>query len=192
MFAPTSSITSTDAGEVLGARGVVVVDVHLHAGPGGDLGERADAVAPPGVDEDDPGDLRRVERAQPRHPVAARRGLEVLAQRPLLRAGEDELRPRVELLRRHHRGERVELGLQVGGDDLHGRLYASAICGGPDVADLQSLERGQFQICPQRHADGDIPSAPPLRQHVPRIVRFLQCSLTPPEFLDIAWPPFLR
>ena len=112
-----------DPGDVLGARGVVVVDVHFHAGPGGDLGERADAVAPPGVDENDPGDLRRIERAQPRHPVAARRGLEILAQRPLLRAGEDELRPRVELLRRDHRGEGVELGLQVGGDDLHLPLH---------------------------------------------------------------------
>ena len=134
-------------GDILGAGGVVVVDVHLHAGPGGDRGERADAVAPPGVDEDDPGDLRRIERAQPRHPVASRRGLEILAQRPLLRAGEDELRPRVELLRRHHRGERVELGLQVGGDDLHRqrrrkrspRLQEPAVpvrLRGPDAADL--------------------------------------------------------
>jgi hypothetical protein len=104
---------------------VVVVDVHLDAGAGRDLGERADPVAPPGVDENDPGDLRRVKRAQPHHAVAPRRGLEVLAQRALLRAGKDELRLRIESLRRHHRGERVELGLQMRRDDFHFRTPAT-------------------------------------------------------------------
>ncbi len=106
----------------LGGR-VVVVGPELDGGVGGEpLGDHADPVALDDVAEHQSGDARRIHLLGPElgeRELLAERPLEQTANRLLLRAGEEDPGLGVELARHEHGARGVEVGAQVGGDDLH-------------------------------------------------------------------------
>ena len=107
---------------------VVVVGPDLDPGIGRQpVGHDTDAVALPDVAEDHPPERRGVDLLMPDlgHLDAAR--LDHPAHRPLARAREEELRLAVQPPRHERRREGVEVGADVGGDQLHGPgLYRPA------------------------------------------------------------------
>ncbi len=108
------------AGDVGLPGGVVVVDMQFDPRPAGDLAERADAIRLANVDEDQAGDGIEVDVADALEIVSVEGALdEEIAQIALLGTGEDHRRLRVEAAGGDHRPEAVEIGVDVGGDDVH-------------------------------------------------------------------------
>ena len=116
--------------------GMVVVDVDRNARAADQLPEDPDAGAAADVDQDEAGHLVEVDLAGLAHRQVVEGGLdEEPLDRLLLRPRQDADRLGVKLARRQHRRDRVEVGVQVGGDDVHGAATpGGGACGGRPAA----------------------------------------------------------
>jgi hypothetical protein len=100
---------------------VVVVDMHLHLPGGRGFRELADAGALPGVHQDETFDFLRGDIFRPGDIQEIKTGAhEKIPQVPFLGAGKGQQGVGIELLGRHHGGQGVEVGVEVGGDHLQG------------------------------------------------------------------------
>ncbi len=134
---------------VVGGRVVVVGhDRHLRARRQ-PLAEHPDAAPLADVAQDHPLDRGRVDLPLA-HLLELHQAVgQHAAHRLLARAGEEELRRRVEPPGGDHRGEGVEVGPEVGGDQLHGALTAS-----PRPTSPRRGAGGRGPARPRRRAPG--------------------------------------
>jgi len=101
--------------------GVVVVDVDRYARAPDQFPEDPDAGSGADVDQDQAGHLGEIDLAGLPHRQVVEGGLdEEPLDRLLLRPGQDADRLGVELARREHRRDGIEVGVQVGCDDIQG------------------------------------------------------------------------
>ena len=114
-------------GQVVGV-GVVVEGDHLHALAAAQVAEVAEPVGVHGVDEDQPADAVAVHVRRVHHGDGVGVQRLELAHVAVDGAAEADLRLRVQLVRGDHRGERVEVGVAVRGDEF-GRTHELSIRG---------------------------------------------------------------
>jgi len=99
---------------------MVVVDVHRHPLAAGDGAKGTDAVELAHVDQDQPFDGVEVDVLDAFETVGVNGAAEEeLAQAFFLGAGKDQFGTRVEPPRGNHRPQAVEIGVDVGGNDVH-------------------------------------------------------------------------
>ena len=125
--------------------GVVVERDHLHALPAAQVAEVAEAVGVDGVDEDEPAHAVavHVRRVDHRYGVGVER-LE-LPDVAVHRSPEADVRFGVELVRRDHGREGVEVGVAVRGDEF-GRAHGWSIRGRLGAAaEAQTGARGRVR-----------------------------------------------
>ncbi len=105
---------------------MVIVDMQLDAVATGELSEGTDAVGLAHVDQDQSGDGIEIDLLDALDVEGVGGALqEELPQAAFLGAGEDHLRLGIELAGGDHAPETVEIGVDVGGDDVHGRPVTS-------------------------------------------------------------------
>ena len=99
---------------------MVIVDVDIHARFADQIPECADPGRFPDVDQDQPGHLLQVDLAELLHLHRVQRRLEEEPlYRLLLRARKHQDGLGVKLAGRQHRGNGVEVRVDVGGDNFH-------------------------------------------------------------------------
>ena len=98
---------------------VVIEGDDLDPGTPGHVGELAEPVGVHGLDHDEPGDRVGIDPPGVGHVELVRVQPVEVADVPVQRAGERDDRAREQAARGQHRGERVEVGVRVRGDDVH-------------------------------------------------------------------------
>ena len=117
---PTASMCSREPCRPPGFAGMMIVDVDIDPGPLGNCGKGPDTGGLTDIDQDQAGDLLQIDVADTLEAEGILRALqEELAQAALLAAGKHHDGIRVEPLGGDHRPEAIEIGVDMGGDDVH-------------------------------------------------------------------------
>ena len=136
------------ARDILGVDRMVVVDVDLQPRPPQDLFEGADPRPPLHVHQDETRDRLQRESPEPLHPERKLRLAQELPDVPLLGSREQQTGLGIELRRRRHGGQSVEVGVNVRADEFHERVFAARA--GPDCAHLPLRQAEGLSVRPPR------------------------------------------